>query len=102
MVSTKQQTRLSRAEEKLRVATADRAIKRIPYEQDPLFMYLWNRGFGTSEYQANPLVRLLDGWVAKVCEFHQARTDYWMLNEIPNRLAAHVERLRAKSTAHKA
>ncbi|MEE4329579.1 MAG: hypothetical protein V2J10_01840, partial [Wenzhouxiangella sp.] len=54
-------------------------------------MYLWRRGYGTSEYSAGPLTRMLDGWVARLCRFQDARSNYWMLLEIPKRLAEHAE-----------
>lgn len=38
------------AEKKAAQAEADRERKKIPYESDPLFMYLWRRKLGTSAY----------------------------------------------------
>ena len=52
------------AEEKTELALADRQEKGEPYQQDALFIYLWQRRYGTSEYRANPLTRALDDWVA--------------------------------------
>ena len=82
------------AEEKARVAAADRAEKRGPYDRDPLFSYLWQRSYGTSEYRANPLMRALDGWVARLCRYEDARRNYWMLLEIPKRLEQHAAGVR--------
>jgi len=78
------------AAEKAEIVADDRREKGIPYENDSLFMYLWNRGYGTSEYRANPLARLLDAWVARLCKYHDARPNYWMLREIPQRLREHA------------
>lgn len=78
------------AAEKAEVVAEDRREKGIPYESDSLFMYLWNRGYGTSEYRANPLARLLDAWVARLCKYQGARPNYWMLREIPKRLREHA------------
>ena len=83
------------AAEKAEVVTTDRRSKGLPYENDPLFIYLWDRHYGTAEYRANPLARLLDGWVARLCNYQQARPNYWMLQEIPRRLKEHAERRRA-------
>lgn len=83
------------AEEKTGLALDDRKEKGEPYEQDPLFIYLWKRGYGTSEYSANPLTRYLDDWVAKLCGYGDSRANYAMLNEIPRRLQEHSEKLRA-------
>jgi hypothetical protein len=87
------------AEEKTRDAADDKAAKGAPYESDRLFMYLWGRHYGTSEYSANPLARLLDGWVARLIGYQKARPNYWMLNQIPERLRAHAESARASATA---
>jgi hypothetical protein len=79
------------AAEKAAVVAEDRREKGIPYEKDPLFMYLWNRRYGTSGYRANPLARLLDAWVARLCKYRDARPNYWMLLEIPKRLLEHAD-----------
>jgi hypothetical protein len=75
-------------------AEADRAAKGKPYEDDPLFMYLWRRGFATSQYRAGFFVRFFDEKVARLIGFHGARPNYVMLQEIPLRLRAHAERCR--------
>ena len=74
------------AEDKAKQVEADRDAKRKPYEADPLFMYLWKRGFGTASYSAGNFVRLMDRWVARLVGFDTARPNYVMLNEIPLRL----------------
>lgn len=71
-------------------AEADRDVKRKPYEADPLFMYLWKRGYGTSAYRAGSLVRFGDRKVADLVGYDGARPNYWMLNEIPRRLREHA------------
>ncbi|SFZ84351.1 Uncharacterized membrane protein YgcG, contains a TPM-fold domain [Devosia enhydra] len=73
-------------------AETDRAEKGQPYLEDPLFAYLWARGYGTSAYKAGNLTRLLDDWVARLCDFHRMRPNFVMLNEIPLRLREHAER----------
>jgi DNA repair exonuclease SbcCD ATPase subunit len=85
------------AERKMQDAMDDKEIKGKPFESDTLFMYLWKRQYGTSGYSANPVSRMLDGWVAKLCGYDKARPNYWMLNEIPVRLKAHAEAARARA-----
>lgn len=85
--------------EKAELAAEDRHGKGAAFESDELFMYLWRRGYGTSEYAANPLARLLDAWVARLCKYHDARPNYWMLNEIPKRLAEHADHARDAADA---
>ncbi len=68
--------------------------KGAPYRGDPLFMYLWNRKYGTSEYQATGIVRWLDDWVARLVGYVDARANFTMLTDIPGRLDQHVARLK--------
>lgn len=88
-----------RAMQKTEQAEADREEKGQPYRSDALFMYLWERGYGTKAYRANTLVRALDGWVARMVDFYRARPNFAMLNEIPLRLREHAERLQASADA---
>lgn len=73
-------------------AEQDQEQKGRPYRQDPLFMYLWNAGYGTKNYKANNLVRWLDSFVAKLVDYQEARPNFAMLNEIPLRLREHAQR----------
>jgi chromosome segregation ATPase len=103
------QAQLTRARQAERIAAqaaqkaagADqmREEKGVPYEADPLFMYLWRRHFGTSEYAANPLARVLDKWVARLCRYEGARANYAMLVEIPTRLREHAHRVAGQADA---
>ncbi|MHA1158782.1 MAG: hypothetical protein ACTSP2_08580 [Alphaproteobacteria bacterium] len=81
------------ASAKASVAEEDRAAKGKPYEDDPLFVYLWDRGYGTSRYGAGRIVRFFDGKVANLIGYRAARPNYHMLNEIPVRLREHADRL---------
>jgi len=84
----------ARAEQKLELAKADRAEKGKPYEQDPLFSYLWARKFRTPEYRKGGLSRMLDGWVARLCSYDQAYLNYARLTELPDRIAEHMANMR--------
>jgi hypothetical protein len=84
--------RAERAEEKAARAEADREEKGMPYRGDPLFMYLWQRRFLTPDYTGGGLIRSLDGWVAKMIRYGEARGNYFMLTELPVRLREHAER----------
>jgi len=83
-------------------AEADRETKGKPYRDDPLFMYLWEAGYGTSRYKAGNLTRYLDGLVAGLIGFAKARPNYAMLNEIPLRLREHAEQQEANVVAAEA
>jgi hypothetical protein len=88
-----------RAEEKAKAAHEDRATKGKPYEADPLFAYLWGRGFGTPAYAGGGLTRALDGWVARVAGYEPLRRDYWLLTTLPERVDEHSRRMRAQADA---
>ena len=87
------------AEHKHALAAEDRRVKGAPYEADPLFMYLWSRGFGTPDYRRSGLIRMADNWVARLIRYEGARRNYFTLTEIPVRLGEHVTRMRAAADA---
>ena len=82
-----------RAAQKLDVARETRAEKGAPYEQDPLFSYLWKRKFATKEYRAFPLFAMLDRWVAGLIKYRDAQLNYRRLLELPERLEEHADRV---------
>lgn len=90
------------AARKTQQAETDREDKGRPYREDPLFMYLWETGYGTRNYKANNLVRWLDGMVARMVDFQEARPNFAMLNDIPLRLKEHADRQAANAEAAEA
>jgi hypothetical protein len=90
------------ATSKTKQADSDRELKGRPYREDPLFMYLWDRGFGTKDYHANTVTAWLDGLIARRIGYAEARPNYIMLNEIPLRLREHAERQAANAAAAQA
>jgi chromosome segregation ATPase len=80
------------ADEKASQSEADLDRKGEPYQNDELFMYLWQRRYLTPDYRHGGLIRMLDGWVARLIDFKEARADYQMLNELPRRLREHADR----------
>lgn len=79
-----------RAHSKLDLAEKDRREKGLPYEQDPLFSYLWARKFRSPNYKASAFNRFLDNWVASLCNYDGARLNYARLTELPVRIAEHA------------
>ncbi len=77
---------------KAATSESDRQQKGKAYEDDALFIYLWQRGFGTPSYAHRGLVRSLDRWVAGLIGFNEARANFAMLTGIPERMARHAER----------
>jgi uncharacterized coiled-coil protein SlyX len=80
-----------RAAEKASQSEADLASKGKPYQEDSIFMYLWQRRYMTPDYRANGIIRSLDGWVARLIDYRENRADYHMLNELPLRLREHAD-----------
>ncbi len=80
-----------RAEHKLLLAREELDSKGAPYRDDPLFSYLWDRKFRTPDYKAMPIFRWLDGWVAHLCKYDQARANFARLNDLPVWLEEHAE-----------
>lgn len=93
---------VTQARQKTEQAEADRREKGKPYEDDPLFQYLWRRGFATPAYAGGVLTRMLDRRVANIVGYDQARADYVMLREIPERLARHADRVAEAAAAEAA
>ncbi len=83
------------ADEKATLAEAELAAKGADYDADPLFTYLWRRGYGTTAYRAWPWARWLDGRVARLVGFEKARRNYHRLQELPQRLREHADRVGA-------
>lgn len=78
------ETKASQSEEELQ-------NKGQPYRDDPLFMYLWQRGYQTPEYAGGHLTRWLDGWLARLVTYPEARANFVRLQEIPKRLREHAQ-----------
>lgn len=92
------------ADAKAAQSEAELGSKGTTYRADPLFMYLWNRRYGTTEYRPGggpfaPLIRYLDGKVARLVSYQDARTNFTRLQELPERLREHATRVQAEAEA---
>ena len=83
------------AEKKATASEAELGAKKKPYDEDRLFAYLWRRRFGTSQYHASFIARILDRRVAELIGYAGARPNYAALIEIPLRLREHASAKRA-------
>ncbi len=86
---------LKRAEDKTLQAEENREEKGAPYQADPLFMYLWKRKYGTKDYDSFNIIEWLDGKVANLINYHDAKRNYTILLEIPERLNDHLDHLKS-------
>jgi DNA-binding transcriptional ArsR family regulator len=73
-------------------AEADSGRNGRTYRDDPVFMYLWGKAYGTTGYRANFAVSWLDSKVAGLIGYGAARLNFSALNDIPMRLREHAER----------
>ena len=94
----------TQADAKATQSEAEQETKGEAYRADPLFSYLWRRKYGTTEYRPGglifaPLLRYLDGRVAHIVGYQDARANYSRLLEIPVRLREHAERSKEAATA---
>jgi hypothetical protein len=87
------------AEEKAASSEQEKDDKGASYRGDPLFIYLWERRYGLPAYEASPLIRWLDGLVARLIGFADARANYARLIEIPQRLREHADGLKGAAEA---
>jgi hypothetical protein len=83
------------AEKKAAGSEAELGAKKKPYDDDPLFAYLWRRRFATVAYGAGSIARAVDRMVADFIGFSDARPNYAALIEIPLRLREHATIKRA-------
>ncbi|MCB1775635.1 MAG: hypothetical protein KDI88_18635 [Gammaproteobacteria bacterium] len=85
------------AQEKADRSAAELSEKGETYRGDPLFMYLWERQYGLPAYRAHGLFRWLDGKVARLIGYADARANFARLNDIPVRLQEHADHLAARA-----
>jgi hypothetical protein len=90
------------AEKKATQSENELTKKRKPFDDDPLFAYLWRQNFATDAYTASGLTRYIDGLVADFIGFREVRPSYHMLLEIPLRLREHAHRQRQSADDVKA
>jgi hypothetical protein len=97
---TREAERIARhAEDKAARSEQELGEKGRSYREDPLFVYLWERGYGLPSYRARPLIRWLDGKVARLVGYDDARANYARLQEIPVRLREHAGATRQRADA---
>ena len=81
---------LQQNEARVRELKASAQEKLPAYERSVLFQYLYRRKFATPDYWGSGWTRSLDGWVAKLIDYPQARRGYEFLRRTPEVLAAEL------------
>ncbi len=85
------QTCLDQNKQRYETFKAEAERKLRGYEEEPLFRYLVNRGYGTSRYApAMGIARRLDDWVAKMVEYKQAKPNYDFLCSMPEAIESEI------------
>ena len=72
----------SNAAEKTTQAEEELEEKGKPYRDDKIFMYLWQRHYGTSQYDAGFITRFFDKKLADHIRYDKARINYFTLNKL--------------------
>jgi len=85
---------LQRNEERIAEIKQDASEKLPDYDNNRLFRYLYDCGYGTPEYQKKRMTRQLDRWVAKMVDYARSRRSYDFLRVTPELMAAEVVRRR--------
>ena len=85
---------LDRNEQRIAEIKQEAGEKLPAYEKSRLFRYLYDRGFGTAQYQKKGLSRTLDRWVAKMVKYGRSKRSYDFLRVTPELMAAEVTRRR--------
>lgn len=65
--------------------------KLVNYKTNKLFIYLLNRSYGSNEYSATGITRMLDEWVARRIDFRKAKQNYDFLNSMPELVENAIE-----------
>ena len=95
------QTR-SALETRLADARAERDGKHHAYENDPLFVYLLNRGYATQAYSRWGWARRIDDWIAGIVDFNTAYADYSLLHDMPDWLEENIQQVAKLQQHHEA
>ncbi|MGD2067645.1 MAG: hypothetical protein PVI57_03095 [Gemmatimonadota bacterium] len=82
--------RLRKRRERLSAAAS---AERPRYERDRLFRYLHDRDWGGPAYDAGPLTRRLDRWLARRIGYETLARNYRILKLGPHQLGAEIHRL---------
>ena len=77
---------LERAEANLIEIEQDAARKLPAYDDNKLFRYLYDQGFGTDDYKKRGFIRRMDRTLAKYIDYKDAKRGYDFLKDTPVRM----------------
>lgn len=83
---------LERNEERIAEIKQEASEKLPAYNKNKLFRYLFDRGYGTSDYKKKGLTKQLDKWIAKLVKYSRSKRSYDFLRVTPELMAAEVAR----------
>lgn len=93
------QVRQRTAEPNLRELQDECARKLPQYQKDARYTYLVSAGYATDAYRGNGIRRFLDGWIARLCNFHENRRNELTLLAMRDALARKAEEPRQELQA---
>ncbi len=85
---------LERNEQRVAEIQQEASEKLPAFDNNRLFRYLYDLGFGTPEYKKKGLTRQMDRWIAKMVDYARSRRSYDFLRVTPELMAAEVLRRR--------
>ena len=90
---------LMQNEQRLEELQQEKREKLPSYEEDPLFNYLLDRDYGTTQYTGKGLIRRLDHWVAKLVRFTHHKQHYDFLRSIGDLVQIEIDRRQSELDA---
>ena len=105
---TQMLARFDEAQERQRAAAPnlrelqEECARKLPqYRQDARYAYLVSAGYATDAYHGSGIVRFLDGWIARLCNFHENRRNEMTLLAMRDALVKAEEETRQALQAPK-
>lgn len=99
-------TRFEEAQERRRTAEPNQrelqeeCARKLPqYRQDARYAYLVSAGYATDAYRGTGIRRFLDGWIARLCNFHENHRNEMTLLAMQDALARTEEETRQELQA---
>ena len=92
--AAKAEQRLTANEQRLEQVEQESSQKLPSYDNSRLFKYLYDRNFGTGNYEGAGFIRRMDRRLARFIGYSKARQSYQFLKMTPKLMAAEIERRR--------
>lgn len=88
---------LERATARHQELTAEVSTKRLEFERQRIFMFLYKKGYGKAGSRTWPVMRNLDGWLASLVRFKENVARYEMLEALQHTSTQRLQSLQQQS-----